>query len=107
MELGLVLILREFTVETAYLFLPFSSSSSSISVSVSGSVYDEVLTDKEGDDIVIGFNCRYLLDALRASDGEDIKIDLSNPLVSIIITATKNTEGENYLYMVCPVKMKE
>jgi len=77
------------------------------SVSVSGSVYDEVLTDKEGDDIVIGFNCRYLLDALRASDGEDIKIDLSNPLVSIIITATKNTEGENYLYMVCPVKMKE
>ena len=77
------------------------------SVSVSGSVYDEVATEKTGDDIIIGFNCKFLLDALRASDGEYIKIDLSTPLVSIVISADQKTEGEDFLYMVCPVKMKE
>ncbi len=77
------------------------------SVSVTGSVYDEVPVEKEGDDMVIGFNCRYLLDALRAADGDVVTIDLSSPLISIILKAKEKTEGQDYLYMVCPVKMQE
>ncbi len=78
--------------------------------SVTGSVYDEINIDKEGDDITIGFNCRLLLEALRAADGEKIKIYLNSPLMSIIIDPVKGEEDsleENFLYMVCPVKMKE
>ena len=93
------------------------------SSSITGSVYDEIITEKTGDDLVIGFNCRYLLDALRAADGNKLSLLLTNPLMSIVIE--KEEDGENsqaedagetpeeeqgkekYLYMVCPVKMKE
>ena len=91
--------------------------------SITGSVYDEIFTEKEGDDITIGFNCRYLLDALRASDGETLRLLLTNPLMSVVIERPEEAEAEEaenaaeaisadeknekYLYMVCPVKMKE
>ncbi len=81
------------------------------SVSVTGSVYDEIHTEKTGDDLVIGFNCRYLLDALKAADGQMVSITLNSPLMSIVINRVedpdKEPDGEEYLYMVCPVKMKE
>lgn len=81
------------------------------SVSVTGSVYDEVYTEKTGDDLVIGFNCRYLLDALKAADGQTVDIVLNSPLMSIVINRVpkedEEPDGEEYLYMVCPVKMKE
>lgn len=81
--------------------------------SVTGSVYDELNVEKTGEDLIIGFNCRLLLEALRASDGEQIDIFMNSPLMSIIIRPVKEEEKEeeqgreNYLYMVCPVKMKE
>ncbi len=77
------------------------------SSSVTGSVYDEVAIDKEGDDLLIGFNCRFLIDAFRSADSENVKITLNNPLMSIIIEPDGETEekGERYLYMVSPVKM--
>ncbi|MBQ8742129.1 MAG: DNA polymerase III subunit beta [Clostridia bacterium] len=76
------------------------------SSSVTGSVYDEVIIDKEGDDLLIGFNCRYLIDAFRSADSDRVKITLNNPLMSIIIEPEADTdEGERYLYMVSPVKM--
>lgn len=79
------------------------------SVSVTGSVYDEVSIEKEGDDIVIGFNCRYLLEALKAIEHNKICIWLNSPLMSIIIgpDESEKSDDEEYLYMVCPVKMKE
>lgn len=91
------------------------------SSSITGSVYDEIGIEKTGDDLVIGFNCRYLLDALRASDGEKLSLLLTNPLMSVIIEkeddepsgsaegddAAEDQGEESYLYMVCPVKMKE
>lgn len=89
------------------------------SVSAMSSVYEEIETEKTGDDIIIGFNCRYLLDALRAATGDMIDIYLSTPLMSIIIKENEKSKSErlkdetdkkddgDYLYMVCPVKMKE
>ena len=81
------------------------------SVSVTGSVYDEIGIEKTGDNIVIGFNCRYLLDALKAADGQKVRITLDGPLKSIIIYPVKEEDkepsDEEFLYMVSPVKMKE
>ncbi len=81
------------------------------SVSVTGSVYDEISIEKTGDNIVIGFNCRYLLDALKAADGKTVRITLDSPLKSIIIyperDADEDPSDEEFLYMVSPVKMKE
>lgn len=88
------------------------SSSSSVS-----SVNDEMDIEKEGADITIAFNCKYLLDALRAIGDEKVKISLSTPLMSILIEPAEKREEEaeeeekqdegRFLYMVCPVKMKE
>ncbi len=74
--------------------------------SVSGSIYDEIPTEKSGADIKIGFNCRFLLDAVRAADSEKIKIALSTPLMGISITGEGEEESE-YLFFVMPVRMKE
>lgn len=83
------------------------------SESLSGSVYDEVPIEKSGDDLTIGFNCRYFLDALKSADSEKIKISMISPLMSVVITAAEgkdekkneNEEKTDYLYMVCPVRM--
>lgn len=79
------------------------------SVSVTGSVYDEVPIEKEGNDIVIGFNCRFLLETMRAIDSEKISIYLNTPLMSMVICSdeSEKTEDEAFIYMVSPVKMKE
>ena len=65
-------------------------------VSVNGTVSEEIPVEKTGPDLKIGFNCRYLLDALRACDTEYIKLALVSPLVSMVITADedKMTEEE-------------
>ena len=65
-------------------------------VSVNGTVNDEIPVKKTGPDLKIGFNCRYLLDALRACDTEYIKLALVSPLVSMVITADEEmlTEDE-------------
>ena len=65
-------------------------------VSVNGTVNEEIPVEKTGPDLKIGFNCRYLLDALRACDTEYIKLALVSPLVSMVITADeeKMTEEE-------------
>lgn len=79
------------------------------SESLSGSVYDEVAIEKTGEDLTIGFNCRYFLDALKSADSERIKISMTSALMSVVITSAdeKNEENEktDYLYMVCPVRM--
>jgi len=72
--------------------------------SITGRVYDEVVTEMEGDPLKIGFNCRYILDALRSTDVEKLKLSMSSPLMSMLI---ESDEDENFLYMVIPVRMKE
>ncbi len=80
------------------------------SVSVNGSVSDEIEITHEGEDIEIGFNCRFLLDVLKVCDGE-IKILMSTPMMGISISknnddeaAEDNSEGD-YFYFVMPVRM--
>lgn len=86
------------------------SSSSSVS-----SVSDEVATKKTGGDITIAFNCKYLLDALRAISDDRVRLSLATPLMSVLIEPVEQQEDKEdkeqdegkFLYMVCPVKMKE
>ncbi len=77
--------------------------------SISGSFFDEIPVGKEGEDIRIGFNCRFLLDAIRAADAETVKIALSTPLMGVAITdADERPEDEGeFLFFVMPVRMKD
>ena len=45
-----------------------------------GRVVDEFNAQCEGDEVEIGFNNRYLLDALRNARTEQVKLEISGPL---------------------------
>lgn len=58
----------------------------------------------DGQDVEIGFNCRYLLDALRAIPTQEVRLELSNSLSPIVFTPCE--EGSDFAYMVLPVRLK-
>jgi len=64
------------------------------SVSSGGSVHERVPAVIDGADISIGFNCRYLLDALRAvpTDCETLRIRLNEPLQGIMVEPAGGTD---------------
>ena len=82
-------------------FLVLSSSS------VNGKVFDEMDCVHEGNDIEIGFNCRYLINSIKAAEGEEIIISFKSPTQAITIEAKEPKEDFSYLYMVLPVRMND
>ncbi len=77
------------------------------STSVNGKVLDEMECIHEGEDIEIGFNCRYLINSIRVAEGENILISLKSATQAIIIEPKEKTDDFNYLYMILPVRMNE
>lgn len=59
------------------------------SVSSGGSVNEKVPCAIEGNELTIGFNCRFLLDSLRAapSDCDSLRVRLNSPLMGVVIEA--------------------
>ena len=64
-----------------------------------GSMNAELLIHKTGKDIMIGFNPKFLIDALRAIEDEEINIYMMNPKSPCFI----KDEEENYIYLILPV----
>ena len=72
-----------------------------------GSSYDEVAIGHEGDDLVIAFNNRYLIDSFRACSADRIKLSMSSPLSSINIEPSDDDTDAEDLFMLLPVRMKD
>lgn len=68
-----------------------------------GQVNDTVNVELEGGELLIGFNCRFLLDALSACDEEKIKMEFSAPTSGCFIKST--TGDDNFVYMILPVRL--
>ena len=68
-----------------------------------GRVMDEFAAACEGDEVEIGFNNRYLLDALRNARTEQVRVQLSGPLSPVKILPA---EGNDFLYLVLPVRFR-
>ena len=64
-----------------------------------GSMRELIDISKNGKDLMIGFNPKFLIDALRVIDGEDVDIYLVNPKAPCFI---KDSE-DSYVYMILPV----
>lgn len=64
-----------------------------------GSMKEDIDIEKEGRDIMIGFNPRFLIDALKVIDDEKITIFLVNPKAPCFI----KDENESYIYLILPV----
>jgi len=72
-------------------------------VNTIGSAHDTCPVAGNGGELEIGFNCRYLLDALRAIPSEETTLELQNGLSPIVFTPVD--EKQDYAYMVLPVRL--
>ena len=69
-----------------------------------GAAEDRCSIAGNGKDLEIGFNVRYLIDALRAIPSEEVALELTNGLSPIVMTPVD--EKLDYSYMVLPVRIK-
>ena len=73
-------------------------------VTTIGEAYDVCNLSGDGKDLEIGFNCRYLLEALKAVPDEEVTLELSNGLSPIVLTPCDGSR--KFAYMVLPVRLK-
>lgn len=68
-----------------------------------GSVNEVIEVGMEGRPEEMGFNCRFLLDALRNAESDEVLIELSGAQAPMKIVPTS---GQHFLFLVLPVKLK-
>jgi DNA polymerase-3 subunit beta len=77
----------------------------SIKISCSTSIgkfSDEIACTIDGESVEMGFNNKYLLDALRAAETDEVRIEISGALSPIKVLPP---EGDEYLFLVLPVRL--
>jgi len=69
-----------------------------------GAAEDRCAIAGDGKELEIGFNVRYLADALRVIPSEEVALELTNGLSPIVLTPVD--EKYDFAYMVLPVRIK-
>ena len=69
-----------------------------------GAAEDRCSLAGDGQELEIGFNVRYLAEALRVIPSEEVTLELTNGLSPIVLTPVD--EKEDFAYMVLPVRIK-
>ena len=72
------------------------------SASEEGSVKEDIIMEKNGEDLEIGFNSKYILDALKVIDDEEVRIEMVSAVKPCLI---KPMEGNSYEYLILPVRI--
>lgn len=72
------------------------------SKSEEGNVKEEVIISKEGDDLTIGFNSKYMIDALKAIEDDEITMNFNTSISPCLL---KPITGDAYEYLVLPVRI--
>ena len=67
--------------------------------SVIGSMEEDIEIGKEGKDILIGFNPKFFIDALRVIDEEEVTIYMVNPKAPCFI----KDDNDKYIHLILPV----
>ncbi len=67
--------------------------------SVVGSMDENIDISKDGQDIMIGFNPKFIIDVLRVIDDETITVYMVNPKAPCII----KDDVESYIYLILPI----
>ncbi len=60
-----------------------------------------------GEDIVIAFNRKFLIEMLSASDGDEVNLELSTPTKAGLIKPTDQDEEEELLMLVMPLMLNQ
>lgn len=73
------------------------------SVTSLGSASDKISASITGSDVTIGFNNKYLTEALRVCDADEVRVEMNGPVSPILILPI---EGDAFLYLVLPVRLQ-
>ena len=68
-----------------------------------GKINDTVPASCDGPEVVIGFNNRYMADALKASECEKLKIEMNGPISPMKLVPL---DDDSFLFLVLPVLLK-
>ena len=69
-----------------------------------GDARDECPMSGDGMGMEIGFNHKYMLDALKAAPADTVNLCMNSPISPCIITPSDGSDG--FLYMVLPVRLR-
>ncbi len=69
-----------------------------------GQAIDQVACQMKGQPVEMGFNNRYLLDALRAADCDELRLEINGPLSPMKLLPPT---GDAFLFLVLPVRLKQ
>ena len=69
-----------------------------------GAAADQCAIAGDGKELEIGFNVRFLAEALRAVPGEEVTLELTNGLSPIVLTPVD--DKQDFAYMILPVRIK-
>ena len=72
--------------------------------SLAGDAKENVACVVEGKNLEIGFNPRYLIEALKVIENEEVLMNYTTNVSPMII---KPVHGNDYIYMVLPVKLRQ
>lgn len=67
-----------------------------------GNIKENITISLEGADLLIAFNARYVMDALKVIDDEFIKVNFNSAISPCVI---QPNEGEDYFYLILPVRL--
>jgi len=74
------------------------------SASALGKASDECPMSGSGDDLEIGFNDKYLIEALKAAPADEVILELTSGITPCVISSAD--DSNNFLYMILPVRLK-
>ena len=67
-----------------------------------GNINESINAEIEGNELVIGFNSKYVMDVLKVLEDEEISIEMSSSTSAALI---KPVEGDAYTYLILPVRI--
>ena len=67
-----------------------------------GKATDVLRTTIAGNDVTIGFNHKYLLDALKNADTDEVRLVINGGLSPMIV---KPVSGDSFLFLVVPMRL--
>ena len=67
-----------------------------------GNVREELVIDKTGNDIEIGFNSKYVMDVIKEIDDETVTLHMNTSVTPCVV---RPAEGDSYEYLILPVRI--
>ena len=72
------------------------------SLNEAGNIEEKIEIIKDGGDLVIGINSKYLKEALSSIEDEELMLNLKDAVSPCII---KPLKGDKYIYLVLPIRL--